>query len=76
MDIDEVEEPGPRLAQRESRGARAAQYSKVQESSALRAPRLGSRGVSNVRGMPHHGRTRKPGSDRLFVHRMKEPDEG
>jgi len=26
--------------------------------------------------MSDRHRTRKPGSDRLFVHRMKEPDEG
>jgi len=56
--------------------ARAAQYSKVQESSALCAPRFARRGVLDVRGTSDHGRTRKPGSDHLFVHRMKEPDEG
>jgi len=32
--------------------------------------------VLDVRGTSDHGRIRKPGSDRLFVHRMKELDEG
>jgi len=51
-------------------GARAAQYSKVQESSAHWAPRSASRGVLDVRGTSDNGRTRKLGSDRIFVHRM------
>jgi len=38
--------------------------------------RFASRGVLDMRGTSGHGRTRKPGSDDLFVHRMKEPDEG
>jgi len=29
-----------------------------------------------MRGTSDHGLTRKPSSDRFFVHRMKEPDEG
>jgi hypothetical protein len=32
--------------------------------------------VLDVRGTSDHGCTGKPGSDRFFVHRMKEPDEG
>jgi len=47
-------------------GARAAQYSKVQESSVLWAPRFASRGVPDVRGTSDRGRTRKPGSDHPF----------
>jgi hypothetical protein len=32
--------------------------------------------VLDVRGTSDHVRTRKSGSDQLFVHRMKELDEG
>jgi len=47
-------------------GARAAQYFKVQGSSALWAPRFASRGALDVRGTSDRGRTRKPGSHCFF----------